>query len=304
MAARSSSQGAREGVAARARSSALVAANGPEAPSLVQLVEQQTKQVERALPQHLKQNAEAYTRALVTVIRQTPKLAKCYPPTVLGGLMVASQLGLEFGPLGHAYLVPFYNSKTRRDEAQFVFGYKGVIDLAWRSGQLRSIIARTVRRADVFDFAYGLEDRLEHVPTLSEESPSYAWYAVAKFEHGGHAFVVLGRADADRHRMASKTGAKNEGPWRDHYDQMAMKSAVIELKPFLPLTTEVARQLEFDGVVATGDDPDNLDIAEPDWIDVDPVDDQPAPNLGEPLPVDGDGQAPVESFFPGAEVQP
>ncbi len=139
--------GAREGVAARAGAALEVATGEAKGPLPVgQLVWQQRAEGERALPQHLKGNGEAFARALMTVIKQTPKLTQCDPRTVLGGLMVASQLGLEFGPLGHCYLVPYKNDG--RDEAQFQLGYKGKIDLAWRSGKLKSIAAREVREAD------------------------------------------------------------------------------------------------------------------------------------------------------------
>lgn len=231
--------GARAGVADRA-GQALEAAKDPsKGPTPIgQLVWQQRGEVERALPTHLKGNGEAYARALMTVIRSTPKLAVCDPGTILGGLMVASQLGLEFGPLGHCYLVPYKNKG--RDEAQFQLGYKGKIDLAWRSGKLQSIAAREVCEGDEFDFDLGLVDQLTHKYDIrAERGEPYAWYGMAKFVGGGHHFVVLSKADVERHRKASKSKDSAYSPWNTNYSQMAMKSAIHEMTPYLPLTTEV-----------------------------------------------------------------
>jgi recombination protein RecT len=260
-------RGAKPGVAARAGT----AVEAVKPPPLVTLIERQEHQVERALPSHLKSMAPAMVRNLVTVVRQTPKLAECDPPTVLGGLMLASSLGLQFGPLGHAYLVPFRNTKTGRQEAQFVLGYKGVIDLAWRSEKLRSIGARTVCDADVFSFSYGLDEHLTHEPNLDVTSPPVRWYGVARFVGGGHHFVVLGRAGVDAHRSRSKS--RDRGPWVTDFDAMARKSCILEMKPFLPLTTEVAADLQLDGVVADGTTVENLDVNEVDVLDVEAVDD-------------------------------
>jgi recombination protein RecT len=263
------SNGAREGIAARAQSAA-VATTPPKGMTLAQKIEAQQSEVERALPTHLKANAAAYTRALITVIKQTPNLAKCDPLTILGGLMTASQLGLEYGPLGHCYLVPFKNHG--RDEAQFQLGYKGAIDLAFRSGKLASISARTVREGDDFDFDYGLLDSLHHKPNIrGEQGEAYAWYGVAKFRDGGHHFVVLSRADVNRHRAASKSAGSERSPWNTNYDQMAQKSCVHEMKSYLPLTTEVHRALALDDVVARGTSIDNLVTEQVDYIDAEAV---------------------------------
>lgn len=262
--------GARAGVADRVGHAVEVAGDGSK-PTLVQLIAKQETQVERALPSHLKASASAFTSALITVVRQTPTLQQCDPQTVLGGLIIASQLGLEFGPLGHAYLVPFNNRRTGKKEAQFIIGYKGAIDLCWRSGKLLSIAAREVCENDEFDFDYGLADSLHHkIDVKTNRGEPYAWYSVAKFVGGGHYFVVLGKDEVEKHRKMSKSG--EVGPWKDNYSEMALKTTINVARPMLPLTTEVSRQLSYDSVVASGTSVDDLATEEVDYIDVDPVD--------------------------------
>jgi recombination protein RecT len=247
--------GAREGLADRAGT----AMEPAKPPTVTQMVWNQRAEVERALPTHLKGNGEAYARALMTVIKQTPKLAVCDQRTILGGLMVASSLGLEFGPLGHCYLVPYKNKG--RDEAQFQLGYKGKIDLAWRSGKLRSIAAREVCEGDEFDFDYGLDDRLHHKPNVrAERGPAYAWYGVAKFTDGGHHFVVLSKEQVEAHRQHSKSKDSQFSPWKTSYSQMAMKSCIHEMTPYLPLTTEVLREMGMDDITVRGSSIDDLEF--------------------------------------------
>ena len=247
--------GAREGLADRTGTA--LEAKAP--PSVGEMVWNQRAEVERALPMHLKGNGEAYARALITVIKQTPKLAVCDPRTILGGLMVASSLGLEFGPLGHCYLVPYKNHG--RDEAQFQLGYKGKIDLAWRSGKLLSISARTVRENDEFDFELGLNADIHHRYDVRQpRGDSYAWYMTAKFVGGGSHFVVLGKDDVERHRASSKSKDSSYSPWKTHYDEMAMKSCIHEATPYLPLTTEVLREMAQDDITVKGSSIDDLEF--------------------------------------------
>lgn len=271
--------GAREGLADRA-STAVEAARAPRRPTLAMQISQQQSEIERALPTHLKHNAEAFVRAAITVCKQTPALAKCDPVTILGGLMTASSLGLELGPLGHAYLVP-YGSK-----AQLVIGYKGIIDLAWRSDRLLSIEARAVKANDHFEFSYGLGAKLEHTPTLDgDRGATIAYYGVAQFKGGGSYFVVLSKSDIDEHRKRSKSSSN--GPWVTDYDAMACKTCIRVMQPYLPLTSEVARQFAMDGTVSTGVSADHIDVEHVDYIEGEVVADE----MGEVI----DGSVPLDA---------
>ena len=83
--------------------------------------------------------------------------------------MVSAQLGLEPGTLGYCYLVPYQNKKTGQLEIQFQLGYKGILELVRRSGQVENIEARVVYEKDKFDFEYGLTPKLVHKPALKAQ---------------------------------------------------------------------------------------------------------------------------------------
>ena len=95
--------------------------------------------IKKALPSVI--TPERFTRMALTAISVNPKLAECTPKSFMGSLMNAAQLGLEPNtPLGQAYLIPYKNKGNM--EVQFQIGYKGLIELAYRSGEFANIYAK------------------------------------------------------------------------------------------------------------------------------------------------------------------
>jgi recombination protein RecT len=129
-------------------------------PTLANQIQAMEKQFALAMPKGME--AQQLVRDALTCLRQTPDLAQCTPASVLGSLMSCAQLGLRPGVLGHAYLLPFYDKRAGGKVAQLVVGYQGLVELAHRSGQIQSLIARTVYENDEFEVDYGLEDKIVH----------------------------------------------------------------------------------------------------------------------------------------------
>ena len=173
--------------------------------------------------------------------------------------MSCAQLGLRPGVLGHAWVLPFYDSRSRSHKAQLVVGYKGYVDLAYRNPQVSSVIARTVYEGDTFDVDYGLEDRLVHKPSLSgERSKPIAHYAIFKTASGGRAFWVMTEDEmqAWKKRYAPKDRSnKIVGPWVSDYEAMARKTCLLRLASWMPKSTELAYAMEVDNGVRVSVDP-------------------------------------------------
>lgn len=205
-------------------------------------LEQLAPQIERALPAHLP--ADRFMRVVLTTVRQSPALQKADPFSLMASVMTAAQLGLEpDGVLGHGYLVPF------KGKVQFIPGYRGYIALARNSGEIENIAAECVYEGDHFDYELGLNDRLEHKPTMGDRGEMTHVYAFAKYKGGGHSFVVLTRADCEKIReqfSASfrKYGEKADTPWVTHFEAMARKTAVRRLSNVLPLSVQRAAALD------------------------------------------------------------
>jgi len=266
------SDSARAGVARRAQNTPASALSNPRAATLGALIERMKPEMARALPRHM--SPDRMARIALTVVRQTPKLLECTDESFLGALMTCAQLGLEPGPLGHAYLVPYGQNVT------FIAGYRGLVDLAWRSGRLESIGAETVHANDHFVFRKGLDPVLEHHWDLTaERGHAIAWYSVARMKDGGSAFVVMSRADVEQIRKRSR--AKDSGPWVTDYDAMAKKTCVRQLIRWLPTSVEVQQAMSQDGSVRTDASLGAIDDAPP-VIDAEPLDGPAAdPQTGE-----------------------
>lgn len=133
------------------------------------------KEIAKALPSVI--TPERFTRMVFTALSANPKLQQCTPNSFLGAMMQAAQLGVEPNtPIGQAYLIPYKNKGML--ECQFQLGYKGLIDLCNRSGDIKDIQAHEVYENDLFEFEYGLEPKLKHVPTMKDRGEVIAYYAV------------------------------------------------------------------------------------------------------------------------------
>jgi recombination protein RecT len=122
------------------------------------------------LPAHMRNDVmvNRMNRLALTGIMRSPKLFECTPVSIVKGVMDAAALGLDCsGLLGSAYLVPYRNKKTGKYEAQLIPGYRGFIDLAYRRGKVKGINAAVVYGGDDFQFQFGLNPRLDHIPSLA-----------------------------------------------------------------------------------------------------------------------------------------
>lgn len=247
--------------------------------TIAHLIERQKDQLARALPRLM--DPDRFARVLITECKANPGLLRAEPTSLMAAVMKAAALGIEPGPLGHVYLVPFKNGKTGKTEVQFILGYKGMIELARRSGQVQSIYGDVVYAGDEFDYVLGLNRDLTHrrSPTSNREAITHA-YAVARYVDGGFDFVVLDRVEIDARRMRSR--AKDSGPWVTDFAAMARKTAVRALATWLPMTVEGAVAVQSDERTYSLDDlGDVIDVEEP-AVELAPVPDPPAdPETGE-----------------------
>ena len=128
-----------------------------------QMLDKMKNEIAAALPSMV--SSERFQRVALTAFSSNPKLQECDPVSFIGAMMESAQLGLEPNtPLGQAYLIPF-NSKNGM-QVQFQIGYKGLLELAQRSGKIKTLYAHEVRENDEFDMDYGLNQTLTHKPYL------------------------------------------------------------------------------------------------------------------------------------------
>lgn len=212
-------------------------------------LEKQKHQIAAALPKHV--NPDRMIRLACTEFAKNPTLQKCDPISVFGAIIQASQLGLEIGVMGQAYLVPFKNNKTNRLEAQFIPGYKGLISLARRSGEVTSIETNIVYEKDEFDLVLGIDSNLKHKPYLEgDRGKPRLVYGVAKFKDGGHHLEWMSITEVNKARARSK--ASGSGPWVTDYDQMVRKTLIRRMANYLPMSIELQTALQVDQAIDDG----------------------------------------------------
>ena len=214
------------------------------------LIESNKGELAKLMPKHM--NGERLLKVAQTAATTTPALLECYAPTLLGAVVQLSQMGLEPNTvLGHAYLLPFNNRKMNRKDVQVIIGYKGLIDLARRSGQIVSIAAHAVHENDEFEFEYGLQEKLRHVPAMGDRGEITHFYAVAHLKDGGHAFEVM---SVDEVRAIRDNSQGRSNPvWQNHFAEMGRKTAIRRLSKFLPLSIEMATAVALDAKAAEGE---------------------------------------------------
>lgn len=239
----------------------------PPKKQIAHLLESRKGEIAKMLPRHL--SADRLLKVAQIAATTTPALLECEIPSLVSAIGQCAQMGLEPNTvLGHAYLVPFKAKRKKkidmgngklveREEwvklVQVIIGYKGLIDLARRSGQIVSIAAHEVCANDHLDLVYGLEEKLEHKPAMQERGEVVGFYAVAKLVGGGHAFEFMSKHEVDMIMLASQSKG-NYGPWKDHYTEMGRKTVIRRLAKYLPLSIEFQAAAALDEMATRGED--------------------------------------------------
>lgn len=228
-----------------------------KAVTLRTILEERKMELRAALPRHL--TPERIMRLTMTAVAKNPQLLNCTAASIYSAVLQCAQLGLEPDLLGQAYLVPYRNSKRGTTECQLIPGYLGLLALARRSGEIASIEARVVRAGDIFDYEYGLNQKLVHKPEPSAKGDLTHVYAIARFKHGGEPqWTVMTKDEVGRHRARSR--ASGSGPWVTDYEAMALKTALRVLCKLLPASVELQTAVALDEAADAGI-PQDLPVA-------------------------------------------
>jgi len=245
-------------------------------PTMKDLVQAQQSAIEAQLAGVM--NSGAFVRAALSAVSSSPQLQQASPSSVLGGIMLAAQLKLEIGPaLGHFYLTP------RKEKGQQIclpiIGYQGYIELAYRSGRIEKIETFLVRDGDKFDHGANSERGrfFDWNPADYDETRSWTGVvAMAKIKGAGTVWAYLPREKVEARRPSYWEST----PWKTNSEEMARKTGIRALAPYLPKSTELGRAIEADeqkvesiagvhDLVVTRDEPETI-VVEPK-ADLDPA---------------------------------
>lgn len=207
-------------------------------------------QLAAALPKFL--DSDHFVRSAITEFRLNPALAECSVPSVLGYFMQAAACGLEpASMLGQCYPVPFRNKKTGMKECQFIIGFRGMLSIARRSGEIASVVAEVVHENDEFSIEYGMKPDLIHKPCIDGDPGAFKGaYVVVRFKGEGIDPVIkyMPKQEIDAHRRRSKSSG--DGPWVTDYEEMAKKTVFRSVFKWLPISIEQIQAATTDGGVS------------------------------------------------------
>lgn len=197
-------------------------------------------EIAKALPKHL--TPDRFIRVAVSALTRTPKLKDCEQASLFGAMLTLSQMGIE--PDGRrAHLIPFENRKRGVMECQLIIDYKGLAEMAMRSGVVSYLHADVVCENDQFDENMG-EIITHKINRKAPRGEVYAAYAICKFKDGTAKAEVMSVDEIDAIRKRSRAG--QSGPWVTDWNEMAKKTVFRRLSKWLPLSPEFRDAVEGD----------------------------------------------------------
>lgn len=201
----------------------------------------QMQEIARALPKHM--SADRMARVAITALTKTPALNECEPASFFKCLLDLSAMGLE--PDGRrAHLIPFRNNKRNVTECQLIVDYKGLVELAYRSGEIASIHTDVFCEGEEF-----IEDRgkvISHrIDRSKQRGKPLGAYCIVTFKSGSEKHEVMGIHEIEAIRKRSRSGSS--GPWVTDWSEMARKTVFRRASKWLPLSSEILEAFERDG---------------------------------------------------------
>ena len=227
-----------------------------KAPSALSIAVSQ-KSVHDRFEKMLGKRTDAFLSSLLTIANNDKALQKCLPQTILSAASIAASFDFSINPaLGFAWIIPYGN------KAQFQLGYKGLIQLAQRSGYVTSIISEVVYEGEILNWNRFTE-RFEYGEKLSDTVVGY--FASFELQNGFKKSVYCSKEDVTKHaKRFSKTFGN--GPWQTDFDAMAKKTVLASLlRNFAPMSIEMQRAFENDGVSSVFNEQGGQDVIDIDF---------------------------------------
>jgi len=211
------------------------------------------KAIANSLPYQRGLSTKNYLRWIITEFKTSPALYGCTMQSFCSCIVQAAQLGLAFGKLlGQVYFIPFRNSKKNVIECQLIIGYKGLLELARRSGEIKGIHVGVVHAGDEFYYEFGLNPKLQHVPKDGTEITHV--YAIAYLKNCFCQFDVMTKKEVDTIKQKVIGNVKNTtfSPWVTYYEEMAKKTVLRKLLKILPASTSITSAISLDELSEAG----------------------------------------------------
>ncbi|KGO13523.1 recombinase RecT [Clostridium botulinum] len=253
----------------------------------IQLTPQKKMQsaLEKMLPEIKKavgktMTPERFSRIALSLFNGNPQFWEADTTSFLSALMQSAQCGLEPNTvLGEAYVIPYKNNKQGITEVNFQVGYKGILKMAFNTGEYEAIYAHEVRKGDEFEYEYGLHKTLVHKPADIPSDEVTHYYAVYKLKNGGFDFVVWSKERVEHHarefskNYTYKGNVNKNSVWFKNFDSMAKKTVLLDVLKYAPKSVEMAKALDLDYKAEAKEEKlSNFNYVDVDAVDVNSID--------------------------------
>lgn len=167
------------------------------------------------------------------------------PQTVMNGLFIAAALKLPIEKnMGFAYIIPYKNNKTGVTTAQFQIGYKGLMQLALRSGQVKKLNAIEIYEGQIKYFNPLTEEIEFDMTAPRTEVIGYASYM--ELVNGFNKIIYVSKEEMEQHAdkfsqayRYDKNYKKSASVWSTDFDSMAKKTVIKMMLKFAPLSADM-----------------------------------------------------------------
>ncbi len=208
----------------------------------------------------LGEKKQAFVNNLTALVSNDKNLQQCEPTTLMFAALKATALDLPLdNNLGFAYVIPYRNTKAGITEAQFQCGYKGIVQLAIRSGQFKTINVTDVREGELKgrDRMTG-EVQVEWITDDNERARAkvVGYMGYFKLLSGYEKTTYWSVEELEQHGVKySQTYRKGYGVWKDNFDSMSRKT-VLKLmlnKGDAPMSVEMQQAIKYDQSIILDD---------------------------------------------------
>ena len=184
--------------------------------------------------------ASTFISGVVSAVQTNPELAKCDKGSILSSALLGESLKLSPSPqLGNYYLVPYKNKKTGGSDAQFQLGYRGMIQLAVRSGQYKNIVASEVKEGEIESYNPITEEFVLkpcNDPKKRAKLKTIGYYAMFELTSGFRKEIYWSIEDMQEHAKRYSAGYRSDLKngtaytfWSMSFDNMAKKTMLRQL---------------------------------------------------------------------------
>lgn len=226
-----------------------------------------------------KTNSQRFVTSVVSAVNVNPALKECDSASIVSAALLGESLNLPPSPqLGYFYMVPF-NNKTGK-QAQFQMGYKGMIQLAIRTGQYKRINVVAIKEGEL-EFFDPLNEEIKVNLMVDdwdkrEKLPTIGYYAFFELVNGYRKSMYWSKSQMEAHALRYSKGysaKKGYTFWEKNFDQMAYKTMLRQLlSKWGIMSTEMTRAYEMDMSVSDGN---KVEYPEPEAMDIEYTTEEP-----------------------------